>query len=247
VLNVRTSLFAGAALVGVIGAIFFLSEPPPSTLPTVISDEKPRTPAPKVSTPVVDMAGAEHPSRVASEASVAKVDEATGNDTAFRTDAAGQLVLDEQTRLNIEALIAQADSQNLHAAVREQTESLPAAAAKQAEELVDKFVYYQQAQRQTYPPDNAPLTEDDAVRELEGLHALRETHLGPEVARQLFGDEEAIAREMIEVMRVENDQSLTAQERIERGKALREQLPGVAAIESNNRKTEAARTGQQEK
>jgi hypothetical protein len=37
------------------------------------------------------------------------------------------------------------------------------------------------------------------------------------------------------VLRVENDPSLTAQEKVERARALREQLPGVAAIERSNR------------
>jgi lipase chaperone LimK len=105
---------------------------------------------------------------------------------------------------------------------------------------------YQQAQRQLDPPDAAPLTEDDAIRQLEGLHALREAHFGPDVARRFFGREEAIGREMIEVLRVENDQSLTTQEKLERSQALRERLPGVAAIERNNRQSTQPQEQRQE-
>jgi len=158
---------------------------------------------------------------------------------AFRTNAAGQLVVDEQTRLNMEALIAHAESDELSREVREQIEQLPPSAAREAEELFQKFVQYQQAQRQTYPPRDAPMTEDDAIRELEGLHALREAHFGPQAAAQLFAKEEAIAREMIELMRIENDQSLTPEEKHARAQAIRKQLPGVMTLEKRNRESTA--------
>lgn len=163
--------------------------------------------------------------------------EETGDDAVFRVDAAGELVVDQQTRLNIEALVALTDQRALYDAVREHTEQLPPRAASQAAELVDTFIHYQQAQRQAYRPDDAPLTPEDAIRQLEGLHALREAHFGPEVARRFYGEEESIAREMIEVMRIENDQSLTVEEKQERARALREILPGVAAIEKSNRES----------
>jgi hypothetical protein len=165
---------------------------------------------------------------------------------AFRADTTGELVLDEQTRLNIEALIAHSESSTLYAAVREQTEDLPPAAARRVEELVDKYVSYQQALRQSYPPGEAPPTAEDAVRELEGLHALREAYFGVDVARRFYGNEETLAREMIEVMRVENDPSLTAQEKLERAQALRKQLPGVAEIERRNRDADSSRNRQEE-
>ena len=158
---------------------------------------------------------------------------------AFRTNAAGQLVVDEQTRLNMEALIAHAESDELSREVREHTEQLPPTAAREAEELFQKFVQYQQAQRQTYPPRDAPMAEDDAIRELEGLHALREAHFGSQVTAQLFAKEEAIAREMIELMRIENDQSLTPEEKQTRAQAIRKQLPGVMALEKRNRESAA--------
>lgn len=185
--------------------------------------------------PTLDSGGASSAAPSGSRAPVAAVVDPDEGDAAFRTDAAGRLVVDEQTRLNLEALIAQSGSRALDAEVREQTEHLPAAAGRQAEELVQKFVLYQEAQRQAFPPGDVPFTEDDAVRQLDGLHALREAYFGPELAQRLYGGETAIAREMIEVMRIENDQSLTADEKLERAQALRERLPGVAAIERSNR------------
>lgn len=158
-------------------------------------------------------------------------------DDAFRVDANGKLFVDETTRLNLEAMTARGSSEQLLADVREQTEGLPDSAARAAEELVQKFAQYQQAQRSAYPPSEAPPTADDAIRELEGLHALREAHFGPELAKKLYGREEAIAREMIEVMRIENDPSLSIEEKQRRAQALRQQLPGIASIERRNRES----------
>jgi hypothetical protein len=171
-----------------------------------------------------------------------------GNDIEpFRTEANGELAVNEQTRLTIEALIAHNEAGEVYGAVREQTENLTPAAARQAEELVDKFVSYQQALRQAYPPSNSPASEEDALRQLEGLHGLREAYFGAEVTRRFFGHEEAIAREMIELMRVENDPSLTPQQKLEQSEKLRERLPGLATVEKANRDSASKRDNNQQK
>jgi Proteobacterial lipase chaperone protein len=235
ILNNRTWLLTGAALIAVaLAVIFSRGERPATTVPVSESKPKLETHRPNAAAPGIEDRTDIAPQPGAEEW-VDSIDDAQGSDRAFRTNAAGDLVVDEHTRVHIEALVASSDPNELSSAIREQTVDLPPAAASRAEELVNQFVQYQQAQRQTYPPDDAPVTEDDAVRELEGLHALREAHFGADVARLFYAKEEALAREMIEVLRVENDASLTAQEKLERARALREQLPGVAAIEKNNR------------
>jgi hypothetical protein len=245
ILNNRTWLLAGAALIAVaLTVIFSRGERPATTVP--VSETKPKleTHRPNAGAPAIEDR-TDIARQPGAEESVDRIDDAEGSDRAFRTNAAGDLIVDEHTRVHIEALVASSDPNEFSSAIRQQTVDLPPAAASRAEELVNQFVQYQQAQRQTYPPDDAPVTEDDAIRELEGLHALREAHFGAEVARLFFAKEEALAREMIEVLRVENDASLTAQEKLERARALREQLPGVAAIEKNNR--EAAMQNDREK
>jgi hypothetical protein len=46
-------------------------------------------------------------------------------------------------------------------------------------ELLEHYDNYQQAQKQAYPPGVAPATEEAALAELDGLHALRVAHFGP--------------------------------------------------------------------
>jgi len=245
VLKGRTWLLAAAALLGVIVAITFRDEPAQPSH-EARSEPQHEQGVPGAATPAVD-APTEHSQTTAvPQASAGSVDHLNEDAVAFRVNANGELVIDERTRLNMEAMIAQNDSEHLLDEAQEQTKHLPAVAARQAEELVQTFVQYQQAQRQMYPPRETPITEDDAIRELEGLRALRETHFGADVAHRLYGEEEAIAREMIEVMRVENDASLTTDEKLARARALRERLPGVAAIEKANREA-AASSGDEEK
>jgi hypothetical protein len=147
------------------------------------------------------------------------------NDKTFRLNPSGRLTLDEQTRLNIEALFARTDPDQLVEAKQQAIDPLPAAAAAQAAELLEQYDNYQQAQRQAYPPGVAPPTEEAALAELDGLHALREAHFGPIVARALYGQEEASSRQLIELMRLEKDQSLTMEEKAARAQRLRDSMP----------------------
>jgi len=144
------------------------------------------------------------------------------NDKTFRVNASGRLVLDEQARLNMEALFARTERVQLAEAKQQAIEPLPAAAGAQAAELLEHYDNYQQAQRQAYPPGVAPATEEAALAELDGLHALRVAHFGPVIARALYGEEEAESRQLVELMRLEKDQSLTLEEKAVRAQQLRD-------------------------
>ncbi|MFC4312821.1 lipase secretion chaperone [Steroidobacter flavus] len=138
----------------------------------------------------------------------------------FRVDSTGKLVVDEQTRLNMEALFAQTDRADLPEAQQNATATLPPAAATEATALLERYDNYSKAQRQSYPPGIAPATEEAALAELDGLHALRVAHFGPDVAKALYGVEEDTTRSLIDLMRLEKDQSLTLPEKAERAQQL---------------------------
>ena len=147
---------------------------------------------------------------------------AQSNDKTFHINRSGRLLIDQETRLNMEALFARTERDHLEQAVQEAIEPLPAAARAQAAELLEHYDNYQQAQKQAYPPGVAPPTEEAALAELDGLHSLRVAHFGPVVARALYGEEEALSRNLVELMRVEKDQSLTMEEKAERAQRLRD-------------------------
>lgn len=153
---------------------------------------------------------------------------ATDPNHPFRVDSAGKLIVDEQTRLDIEALFARTDPAGLLEAQQEVTQKLPPAAAAEAAALIERYGNYSKAQRHAYPPGVAPATEEAALAELDGLHALRVAHFGPEAAQAFYGAEEATTRSLIELMRLENDQSLTMEEKAARAQQLYDAMPALS-------------------
>lgn len=142
----------------------------------------------------------------------------------FRVDSAGKLVLNEQTRLNMEALFAETARANLPEAQQNAVATLPPGAATEATALLEQYDNYSKAQRQSYPPGIAPATEEAALAELDGLHALRVAHFGPVATKALFGAEEDVTRSLIDLMRLEKDQGLTLQEKAERAQQLHDEI-----------------------
>lgn len=145
-------------------------------------------------------------------------------DKVFRTDASGRLIVDKQTRFNMEALLANTDRGDLPRAQQELADALPPAAASEALALLERYDTYQQAQREAYPPGDAPANEDAALAELDGLHALRVAHFGADAAKKLYGAEEELTRSLIEAMRQEKDESLTMEEKAARAQRLRDTM-----------------------
>lgn len=161
------------------------------------------------------------------EISAAAPESAPGKTNAkqpFRVDSTGKLVLDEHTRLNMEALFAETDRTELPEARQNAIETLPPAAAAEAAALLERYDNYSKEQRQSYPPGIPPATEEAALAELDGLHALRVAHFGPEAAKAFFGAEEDLTRSLIDLMRLEKDQSLTLQEKAERAQKLHDEI-----------------------
>lgn len=137
----------------------------------------------------------------------------------FEVDASGKLVRNEQTRVNVEALVALTPPEQLRAAALAQVQDLPAAAAVEALDLVERYNGYQAAQKLSFAPGNAPLVPEEALAELEGLHALRVSYFGREGAHSLFGKEEAVARQLLEWMREDNAPGLSMEQRAMRAQA----------------------------
>jgi len=157
----------------------------------------------------------------------------SANGKTFEVDASGKLVRNEQARLNVEALVALTPSDQLRAVALAQVQDLPAAAAVEALDLVERFNAYQAAQKLSFAPGNAPLVPEEALAELDGLHALRVSYFGPEGAQSLFGKEEGIARQLLEWMRQDNAPGLSMEQRAMRAQArydaLQASQPGASA------------------
>jgi hypothetical protein len=171
--------------------------------------------------PVAGAAGVAEPrgADLAAAAGLAPVPAEPGDNHTFEVDAAGKLVRNEQVRLHVEALVALTPPGQLHEVALAQVQDLPAAAAVEALDLIERYNGYQAAQKLAFAPGNAPLVPEEALAELDGLHALRVSYFGREGAQSLFGKEEAAARQLLEWMRQDNAPGLSMEQRAMRAQA----------------------------
>ncbi|OWQ45638.1 hypothetical protein CDL60_17325 [Roseateles noduli] len=137
----------------------------------------------------------------------------------FRTDARGRLVVDQPMRLRAEALLALNEGEALNARVDAEVADLPAPAAARARELVAQFEAYQTAQAAAFPPGQAPLVPEEGLAQLQTMQALRAAHFGAEAAREMFAQDDAVARRILELMREDTSTARSMEE-----KAMRAQL-----------------------
>jgi hypothetical protein len=153
----------------------------------------------------------------------------------FQADAAGNLVLKERTRHNLEKMlwIYSPDEQRERLAVIERT--LPASAYRQLTEMMDRYQTMTLAAKQSYPPDTAPATVADAIAQHEGISALRRAHLGAEVAEAMFGREERLNRQLLEFMDLEKHEGLTMDEKAIKAQEMLLKSPELSAAYEQNR------------
>lgn len=119
----------------------------------------------------------------------------------FELDAAGRLRLDERMRLKMENLVVLTPPERLAEALEQELAGLPAQAAAAARDLVARYQSYTMAEKLASPEATAPLVPEEGLAELARLRALRESHFGRETAQRLYGEEEAVTRRLLELMR----------------------------------------------
>lgn len=138
---------------------------------------------------------------------------------AFRTDDKGRLVLDERTRLAVEKLVGLNGPESLPALVAQETSGLPAEAAAQASDLVERYGAYESARRGTFQPGTAPMVPEEGLAELAATSALRASYFGQDAAKRLFGAEEAVSKRLLEMMREDRAANLTIEQKAIRAQA----------------------------
>lgn len=116
----------------------------------------------------------------------------------FAADAEGRLVVDQRTRLALEAQVAQPPEEQAAARVEPELRLLPPAAAADARDLLRRYIAYAEVVRVRFPRPLAPLSAEQQLAELSALSSLRIAHFGADDARRMFGDEEALSRRLLE-------------------------------------------------
>lgn len=152
---------------------------------------------------------------------------------------AGNVVIDHKARHALEAsfnpLDLMLDAEELAELQELIRIGLPGRAGEQTAEIVGDYYRYRVAEadfNQTHESDGDLIT---ARNNFEQLVALREAHLGYEVAEKLYGEENALTRYTLKAMQVEVDPGLSAEQKAERWQALSSELPAdVLASDSES-------------
>lgn len=118
----------------------------------------------------------------------------------FQADANGHLILNEKTRLNIEKLVLLNTPKELKVKREELSTILPPAAHRQLVRLTNNFINYMTAVMKKYPPGKELKTVSEAMKQHDGVHALRVKYFGPEASTAFFGEEEKLSRRLLEIM-----------------------------------------------
>ncbi len=118
----------------------------------------------------------------------------------FQADANGHLILNEKTHLNIEKLVLLNTPKELKVKREELSTILPPAAHRQLVRLTNNFINYMTAVMKKYPPGKELKTVSEAMKQHDGVHALRVKYFGPEASTAFFGEEEKLSRRLLEIM-----------------------------------------------
>jgi hypothetical protein len=153
----------------------------------------------------------------------------------FQADSAGNLAFKERTRINVEKILwaYSPDEQKQKLAAIEQT--LPPSAYRQLTELMDRYQNFTLAAKQSYPPNVAPATVEDAIAQHEGLSALRKAHFGANAAEAMFGHEEKLNRQLLELMSLEKHEGMTMDEKAMKAQEMLSKSPELQAVYERNR------------
>lgn len=141
----------------------------------------------------------------------------------------GEVVINDKARSALESAFSRLPL-DLSVAELEQlelliTQGLPGEAGVRVAHIVSSYYHYRVAEKDF----NAHYLPGDDVAgaqtHFEQQVALRQAHLGYELAEQLYGEEQAHARYTLESMRIQSDETLSEAEKAAQQTALRAALP----------------------
>ncbi|MCR5885572.1 hypothetical protein LRS03_23005 [Rhizobacter sp. J219] len=166
-------------------------------------------------------------------ASTVVVHDATGAtlDAArlFELGFAGGLVIDRDTRAVIEAVLnsmpEQPTEQDLQRLERTLREGLPREDAERAIKLFSSYRAYTADVRQQMEPLGVPGNLQEMNAFFDKMESIKRRHFDDATAQALFGAADMHARVSMEAMFVEQDASLTLEQKKQRLDELRAQLP----------------------
>lgn len=161
---------------------------------------------------------------------------ASDGNPVFRVDEQGALLLDHDTKVRLDILMANlpenATAYELQTLQSGVVAALPQPAKQQALNLLETYARYlaAEARLNVVHMSELAMKPEDMFNKLIGL---RRQHLGTHIADALFGTQEIQDRYGVQVAMVEADPALSAQEKIVRLDALESALPRSAGFNAD--------------
>ncbi len=146
-------------------------------------------------------------------------------------DEDGNVIINESAQVVLEQAFMDSrvtlDEQQLEELKAVIAAGLEGPAGAQAVEVAEKFYRYSNAYREV--ADTLAMRTDPASlrSDYEQVERLRRTHLGPELADQLYGREEQLTRYTLEIMELQSATDLTPEQRSEKQKEIASRYPEV--------------------
>lgn len=134
---------------------------------------------------------------------------------SFRAGSSGNLVVDPQTRADVERVYALYQRDEALQKLEALSSGMPAKAQRELKDLYQQYTQYAQAVAQTYPPGLSLGTVDEARAQLKGLHELRQQYFGIEGAKLMFEQEEETSARLLELMSKNPDAAMSLAEKAE--------------------------------
>ena len=146
-------------------------------------------------------------------------------------DDDGNVVINDSAQLILEQAFMDSrvtlDEQQLEELKAVIEAGLEGPAGAQAVEVAEKFYRYSNAYREV-ADTLAMRTDPESLRsDYEQVERLRRTHLGPELADQLYGREQQLTRYTLEIMALQSEPDLTPEQRSEKQKEIASRYPDV--------------------
>ena len=133
----------------------------------------------------------------------------------FRATQLGALVIDPQTRTDVERVYALYQRDEAMQKLAAFSAELPAKAQRELRDLFQQYAQYAQAVAQTFPPDQNVSSTEEVSRQLKGLHDLRQQYFGVDGARVMFEQEEETSAKLISLMSQNKGSGLSLSDKAE--------------------------------
>jgi hypothetical protein len=226
-----------AACACIAAAVFFLNRTDPDSLASKAGQQQPASAAASQhlgasDAYVLQLPGSEQLSG-APDSTQSPLD--TVKPPNFRVDAKGQLILDETFRVDIERVYGLHQGPDVLRKLDEFSTHLPDKAKRELRSQYARYVQYDAAVMQSLASlrNAEEMTLENAERELDILHDLRQTYFGPENAQAMFAQEEAQSKEMHDYIRNQTDPNLPMMQRVELAQAAWLKAHGTPAAQAS--------------